>query len=97
MSIGADRAASVAAMFFVTLSPQRVGPYNSPHWLREGEDHGEEVMVGVGHGAVNFWMEGVDWSSCEDPVDDSFCAGKENAMAWLASGYFEMRRKAGHR
>jgi hypothetical protein len=29
-------------------------------------------MVGVGHGAVNFRMEGVDWSSGEDPVDDSF-------------------------
>jgi hypothetical protein len=44
----------------MTLFPQRLGPYNSPHWLREGENHREGVMVGVGHGAVNFRTEGVD-------------------------------------
>jgi hypothetical protein len=33
-------------------------------------------MVGVGHGAVNFRMEGVDWSSGGDPVDDSFALEK---------------------
>ena len=33
-------------------------------------------MVGVGHGAVNFRMEGVDWSLGGDPVDDSFALEK---------------------
>jgi hypothetical protein len=33
-------------------------------------------MVGVGYGAVNFRMEGADWSSGEDPVDDSFALEK---------------------
>ena len=68
----------------VTLPLQRVGPYNSPHCLREGEDHREGVMAGVGHGAVNFRMEGVVWSSREDPVDDFWKRECEGVVGeWL--------------